>query len=193
MEPSVEEEFSFLDLEDCNAEDKNYLNAILGGTSGSVALTTGSTDASNPKSLTVGISATGHQTTINIRNAHLTQSLERRASEAYHFVDKKFVEATENTSAFTNPSNRGMSVNSGSTVPEKPINSVASNTNPIVLATPRGILGGQHPVVYQGNSQTPQPVKVKPIQKTPTSVETSNYLAEASQVRVLLCCIAQCT
>ena len=193
MEPSVEEEFSFLDLEDCDAEDKNYLNAILGGTSGSVALTTGSTDASNPKSLTVGISATGHQTTINIRNAHLTQSLERRASEAYQFVDKKLVEATENTPACTNTSNRGMNVNSGSTVPEKPNNSVASNRNPIVLATPRGILGGQRPVVYQENSQTPQPVKVKPIQKTPTSVETSNYLADASQVRVLLCCIAQCT
>ena len=191
MEPSVEEGFSFLDLEDCDAEDKNYLNAILGGKHGSVALTTGSSDAFDSNPPIMGSSATVDQTTVNVHNAHLTQSLEPRACETYQFVDKTFVEATENTSAGTHPSNRGISINSGSTVPEKPNISVASNANPIVLATPHGILGGQHPVVYQGNSQTPQPVK--PIQKTPTSSATSNYLAEASQVRVFLCSIAQGT
>ena len=193
MELSVEEGFSFLDLEDCDAEDKSYLNAILGGKRGSDVLPTGLSDALDSKPLTTGSSATGEQTIVNIRNEHLTQSLEPRACEAYQYADKTFLEATENTSAGNHPGNQGISINSGSTLSEKPNISVASNTNPSVLAAPRGILGGQHPLVYHGNSQTPQPAKVKPIQKTPISSSTSSYLPEASQVGLFLCSIAQGT
>lgn len=185
MEPSVEEAFSFLDLEDCDAEDRNYLHEILGRKRGSpIAFTTGSSDAFDSNPLVAGGSATvDQQTRINIQNATLINSSEARECEAYQSVDKTFL-GTEDTRGGNNLDDRRISTNSISTVSGTPNISLPSNTNPIILTPSRGSVR-EHQMVYQGNSQTQQqPVKVKPIQKTPASSAVSNYLVEPSQVNL---------
>ena len=178
MEPSVEEGFSFLDLEDCDVEARNYLQTII--EQRGPPRTTGPTDPFVLNSPDRGGLAGVNNPRTHAKNAPLTQLPETIGSASYQPIESK---SAERNQAQIDGTIQDRGITSSSTRNPTPgKGSIATNYVPhanMALSSRVPIRGGQQ---QPGNFQGPQPVKVKPIQQTPTSSAVSTYLASAPQV-----------
>lgn len=179
MEPSVEEGFSFLDLEDCDAEARHYLQTILEQRGPSQ--TTGLTDPFVIKPSDRGGLAGVINSGAHPKNAPLTQLPETTGSAPYQPTKSKSYEGDQ---VQIDSSIQDCGVESSNARIPAPGKGTVAATNyaapaNIALSSRGPVRGGQQ---HTGNFQAPQHVKVKPIQQTPASSAVPTYLADGSQV-----------
>ena len=181
MEPSVEKGFSFLDLEDCDIEARQYLETILdhGGSSS----TPGVTGSNKLKPSDTGEVATGDNSRLHSKKPSATALSDASVTVSGYPTESKSSKEGHSQSSRA-VQDIGVATRTRiSTSDKETVVATKYEASINVALTSRGstAVSSQHPP----SSQTPNKMNYRPIQQGPNSSVGSNFSADMPQVS---CC-----
>ena len=180
MEPSVEEGFSFLDLEGCGLEERQYLETMIEQRGGIVTTEAAESNILKPSDKSECDEKINSK--FNSRNGSARKRPENAGSVTYATVSKSCEDGRAPAERI--PEDHGVTSNSSRIVTSEKETIVATNYEAsinVAMSSRGSIRGGQqHPSTFQA----PQQVKVRPIQQTAAMPGITNYLPDTAQVRI---------